>query len=252
MNIKKKRGQPKIDAVANDQVPNLLEAAVVDAFRWKLYIDGMLLKKKDGKLDAWDIASILSGYGIARNFQKGVDSQKIANIVNLVELTNDLKKSSSACMILAKKFKEKNLTANNNNKSIPLSAASKFLWFRFPNRWTMYDKYASAALVPKTTFKGIEKFNAYYNQLCLRKFTKVCEKIESIDTPKCVDIPASKIIDKYLFLVGQDDKARCRSMKFLSCWKDNTLPERCQSNLDKLICELKTVYEKAPLLHSDS
>lgn len=246
MDIEKCRGKSKIASVNRDQFEELLRVAVIDAVRWKLYVDDALLNETQanyGQLKHQQVSKILAEYGIGRNFVAD-RARPIAEAVNSFDLTDDLNTSKKSCLGLAKLLKRKNLTSLSTASALPISAASKLLWFRFPKHWTMFDRYSSKALVPISTTTGIKRFESFCEELHNCSFLEECSQIENLKTQNHLGIPASKILDKYLFLIGQDNQSRNDSIRFLSIWIKHTVKDEYAQTIENFTSDLIDLYAK--------
>jgi hypothetical protein len=118
-----------------------------------------------------------------------------------------------------------------HNVSLPLSAISKIVWFVQPDGWTMYDRFARAALGIKGI--GKESFIAFYEAVEANKFSEKVSEINKLIGSSGLSLHGSRIYDKSLWLRGSKQGASAdraaRDEGFL-----NLLPEAQQSALIEL------------------
>lgn len=180
-----------------------LKAAVIGHYRWWLKFDGILLSSiAPHSLHTSDsIKSIAKEYSVARGMKGSSSAGSIAQLVNLIP-SGDITNLVAPCLKAVDLARTGGLTHNSL-----VSGMTKFLWFRNPQGWTMFDKFAADAL-------GIQngppliRMPAFYATLSSKNFLVHEAQIQSIVSsfPQ-FSLYASKIIDIYMIIVGKGDKA---------------------------------------------
>jgi len=83
------------------------------------------------------------------------------------------------------------------------SGVSKLLWFRFPDNWYMYDRYAANAVgAAPSSVRGMVNFFSYLEATGVSELNRV---ISARVAESGLNLRSERIIDKYLWLRGDLD-----------------------------------------------
>jgi hypothetical protein len=119
----------------------------------------------------------------------------------IVKLWNGIRETQwSNCTIERAKqcrtFAENNKSERAKGKATPYSAVTKLLWFVKPTGWVMYDSLAAKALGSRNGVLG------FYKQLVYSGFKDTESSLEDAISYAELDLYASRIIDKFLWIKG--------------------------------------------------
>lgn len=179
----------------------------------KEWLDLLRIDKKHAipkRLSNKLISEFLTTYKIARDFPE-------KNRTNMIKIMEDFaKKEIPGVMVLAEKWKE--CGAKN---SINISAASKFLFFMYPDHdCVIYDSKASLAIHKRY---GVDQKNFPAFKEKVLEFDKFLQKFWKLYMPKMNCVPprfiSRRLTDKYLFIEGSLIEAQENVEKAIKCFK---------------------------------
>lgn len=173
--------------------------AVLEHHRHWLGSDGPFhAEAKINELTLVIARKIARDYGVARTIGAVGDEKGIGLLIKDINAITDQKwdvsltERADICLNIAKAHQKK-----VKKGGMPISAVTKLMWFRRPEGWTMFDRYARLGLIGKKN-----NAMAFYRVLQKLDFVKRAEKLTSICRTQGFDLWGERIIDKLLLFRG--------------------------------------------------
>jgi hypothetical protein len=112
----------------------------------------------------------------------------------------------------------------------PLSFVSKASWFIWPENWTMFDSYASTAVLGRTV-SGIDGFERFYAALDGRGWDDAVRRVRAAILPPFDPRMAERVLDAYLVFEGSNHNERGKRIDKVDSF-GNALPEDLRAMLE--------------------
>ena len=161
------------------------------------FLDRVRKSKPRTKLDPELLRSIATEYQVGRGIPEGNETDLSTFLSD--ELQQHWPKSLAEQGAFVSKLAESAKHAGHTRYKLR-SGLSKLIWFVFPAKWTMYDKYAAIGLSNGRTPLEIEPF---YEELAELRFVDSMAKMrEVISNSTLPFLWPERILDKYLMACG--------------------------------------------------
>lgn len=253
----------KVDELTQRERKRIIFAAVFEHYRLYLAEDCIdLICVQNSGFDKNRFARIARRYEVIRSLNFGEDKNKkpkenrvldcesrrelIIYIFEKAKINwpDNLSDRAILCWKVAVILQECDLSSRKakNGRILPLSAVTKLMWFQQPEGWTLYDNLARKALISNCSKEtNIHTMTRYYDALAERNFNTVSDEIQQIinETTTFSGLDSTRIIDKFLLLVGMEKEDREKIFADLKIFRRHALPHGVKlelSNLAKEIC----------------
>lgn len=201
------------------------------AYQWWLAQDFHFLLNLAGKPEAFDadwVVDIGRPYGVIRTLSGKVDSapQRFCGLVKSSGQGNGMPLIERAARISYCVEHDNHGLASN-----PLSFITKASWFIWPENWTMFDSYASRAVLGRAV-SGIVGFERFYAALDGRGWDEAVKDVRTIIRPPFDQRMAERVLDAYLVFAGSDAGERGKRIKQVDSFRE-ALPGNMRALLDE-------------------
>jgi hypothetical protein len=180
------------------------------AYQWWLAQDYHFMANLAGKPgllnDDW-LRAIGRPYGVSRTLRASEGSSAPAGELFRQLIERSGQGNGMALIERAARIYHAVEARNHGLSMLPLSFLSKASWFIWPEGWTMFDSYASTAVLGRST-TGIEGFKQFYVALDVRGWSAALAAVRTaIGTPFDRRM-AERVLDAYLVFEGCDTDAQ--------------------------------------------
>lgn len=159
-------------------------------------------RSNGGFLSVDDAKKVARDYKFARTF-RGVAKRGYAEIVSKLNGVDILQGQTIQQRLARAEAVTREIA--NLDYSLNPSGISKWLWFRAPDNWYIYDQQAAAAVgAERSTLTGMKGFYAILHACDVQD---VHDKIRSVIDRAGATFRAERIIDKFLWLKGDPEAA---------------------------------------------
>lgn len=230
--IKKLGGESKIDCINKDAGrKSLLKYAVIGYYQIFLSGDCVhlnMIETSGGTMTHSIVREISRDYKISRSLKLGKDNDidntgktrsqidrrtEISDLINQLAQVwrNEIGDRASNCASWARKLEKRKLSSKPG--LLPASAVSKLIWFLRPNDWTVFDSLASKAIIPTAGGNSVDRMTIFYHELGKRGFVDSAQRMQKVlDRRNFEFLYGTRIIDRFLVLIGLDDEQRNRAI----------------------------------------
>lgn len=173
-----------------------------------------------GRISEKDAQKIAADYKFARSFH-GVAKRGYADIIDIinripVDNPQTVRERLNAAVAAVEDIKRLGYSSNP-------SAVSKWIWFRAPENWYIYDSQAADAVgAARSSVQGLRGF---YAILAACGVQALHDKIAVAIADAGLDLRAERVIDKFLWLRGspKDRAALLERIQHGDCARDPDL-----------------------------
>lgn len=177
------------------------------AYKWWLSQDAHYLSRlggKPGKLNKDWIGRIGRTYSVNRTLKSetGDAKERFRQLVRTSGQHNDMSLvDRAACIVECLDGADHGLSRH------PFSFFSKISWFVWPKNWTMFDSYASRAVLGRARV-GKDAFRDFYSALHERGWDSITDSVREAIAAPFDKRMTERVIDAYLSFAGLTRKTR--------------------------------------------
>jgi hypothetical protein len=197
-------------------------------------IDDAAIAKKlalqNGRMNAGLVRSIAKAYGVSRTLKgapkkpkKGKKSPTPDPTATLfAERLNRLAESNISSLTQRSKLYLQSARKCFRSVGIkgrpPYSAISKLIWFMKPTDWTMFDKWAAAAVGVKSG-SAAEKFERFYSRIGSLGFSATAAAIaRKLEAQNLSGLSGERVVDKFLMFAAWPEEQRVAQAAHNDIW----------------------------------